>query len=248
MRKNTKEILLILDKTYPDAECELKHSSPFQLLVSTVLSAQTTDVQVNKVMEKMYLEYPTCESFLTLNLGELENKIKQIGLYKTKAKNVYNLVRILMEKYNGEVPNTMEELVKLPGVGRKTANVVLSNAFDVPAIAVDTHVFRLANRIGITNEKDVEHTELALMKAIDKKLWSKSHHLLIFHGRRCCTARNPKCSICPISSYCKYYKEELKVMEKLKKQREKEALKKEKEALKKKEKLIKNKLIKEKID
>ena len=128
------------------------------------------------------------------------------GLYKTKGNNIYKLVRELISRFDGEVPKTMEELITLPGVGRKTANVVLATAFNVPAIAVDTHVFRLANRIGITNEKDVHRTEQALMKALDKELWIEAHHLLIFHGRRCCTARNPKCEECPITDYCQYYK------------------------------------------
>lgn len=206
-KERVKKIIEVLMETYPLAQCELEHDSPFQLLLSTVLSAQTTDVQVNKTMVPLYKEYPEVTDWLSLNREEIEEKIKTIGLYRTKAKNVYNLVRALIDDYKGEVPNTMEELIKLPGVGRKTANVVLSNAFNVPAIAVDTHVFRLANRIGITNKKTVENTEKALMKAIAKDKWIIAHHLLIFHGRRLCTARSPKCHECPINSYCKYYED-----------------------------------------
>ena len=153
--------------------------------------------------------------------------IRTIGLYKTKAKNIYNLVRELIDKFGGEVPHTMEELITLPGVGRKTASVVLAEAFGVPAMAVDTHVFRLANRIGITAEKDPAKTELALMKAIDKDLWIEAHHLLIFHGRRCCVARNPRCSECNITEYCKYYKQLIKDEAKGKTRLKKATLKKE---------------------
>lgn len=206
MKKKDKEIIDLLRETYPAAHCELIHSTPFQLLVSTVLSAQTTDVQVNKVMPALYETRPGPEDWLELSVGEIQDLIKTIGLYKTKGNNIYKLVRELISRFDGEVPKTMEELITLPGVGRKTANVVLATAFNVPTIAVDTHVFRLANRIGITNEKDVHRTEQALMKALDKELWIEAHHLLIFHGRRCCTARNPKCEVCPITDYCQYYK------------------------------------------
>lgn len=207
MKKKDKEIIDRLRETYPAAHCELIHETPFQLLISTVLSAQTTDVQVNKVMPAIYETRPEPEDWLELTVAEIQDLIKTIGLYKTKANNIYKLVRELISRFDGEVPATMEELITLPGVGRKTANVVLATAFNVPAIAVDTHVFRLANRIGITNEKDVNRTEKALMKSLDKELWIEAHHLLIFHGRRCCTARNPKCEECPITEYCKYYKQ-----------------------------------------
>lgn len=207
MRKKEKEIIRLLRETYPDAACELIHETPFQLLVSTVLSAQTTDVQVNKVMPALYEELPEPGDWLDLSVVEIEALIKTIGLYKTKARNIYKLVRELISRFDGNVPSTMEELITLPGVGRKTANVVLANAFRVPTIAVDTHVFRLANRIGITDEKDVEKTEQALMKALDKDVWIDAHHLLIFHGRRCCTARKPNCEECPITGHCKYYRD-----------------------------------------
>lgn len=206
MTKKNKEIIEILNKTYPDAHCELDHETPFQLLVSTILSAQTTDVQVNKVMGPLYQELPALEDWLPLTELEIQEKIKTIGLYRNKAKNLWKLFRSLVENYNGQVPGTMEDLVSLPGVGRKTANVVLSNAFQVPAIAVDTHVQRVSNRIGLANSTTPEKTEQDLMKNLNKNLWSLSHHLLIFHGRRTCVARRPQCEICPLTDYCKYYK------------------------------------------
>ena len=142
-----------LQEAHPDARCELDHETPFQLLISTVLSAQATDVQVNKVTKDLYLELPDCAAWLNLEIPEIEERIKSIGLYKSKAKNIHRLVRQIMEDHQGEVPDTMEELTALSGVGRKTASVVLANAFNIPAFAVDTHVFRLANRIGITDER-----------------------------------------------------------------------------------------------
>lgn len=204
-KDNVKEILDILEKTYPDAKCELVHKNPFELLIATVLSAQTTDKKVNEVTKKMFNKYKTPYDFIKLKQEELEKEIKEIGLYKNKSKNIIGLSNMLINEFNGEVPRTKEELIKLPGVGRKTANVVLSNAFNIPAIAVDTHVFRVSNRIGIAESEDVIKTEEQLMENIPKERWSKTHHLLIFHGRRICTARNPKCEKCTIASYCKYY-------------------------------------------
>ncbi|KYH29082.1 MULTISPECIES: endonuclease III [Clostridium] len=204
MKKNVDEILDILEKIYPDAQCELIHENPFQLLIATVLSAQTTDKKVNQVTEKLFKKYKTPNDFAVLEQDELEKEIREIGLYKNKAKNIIGLCKMLIDDYNGEVPRTMEELIKLPGVGRKTANVVLSNAFGVPAIAVDTHVFRVANRIGIANSNNVEGTEEQLRNNIPMERWSKAHHLLIFHGRRTCAARKPKCENCPLAPQCKY--------------------------------------------
>ena len=207
MKKRTKEILEILKADYPDAKCELNHNSPFQLLVATILSAQATDKKVNEVTEKLFLEYPDLDAFLTLTVEELESKIKQIGLYKSKAKNLIMMCNQLAANFNGEVPRTMEELTSLAGAGRKTANVVLSNAFGVPSIAVDTHVFRVSNRLGLANSDNVLDVELQLQKELPKREWSLTHHLLIFHGRYCCIARNPKCSQCNLTDKCKYYKE-----------------------------------------
>ncbi|PKK39067.1 Endonuclease III [Clostridiaceae bacterium JG1575] len=206
MNAKNRRIFEVLAQRYPDAHCELLHETPFQLLISTVLSAQTTDVQVNKVMPAVYERLPDAKAWLSLSLGEIEETIKSIGLYKSKARHIYALVRMLLEEWGGEVPRTLEELTKLPGVGRKTANVVLANAYGVPSIAVDTHVFRLANRIGIAHEKNVAKTEAALQKALDPDLWIQAHHLLIFHGRALCTARSPKCDLCPIRDDCDYDK------------------------------------------
>lgn len=204
-KKEKEEVMDILLETHPDARAELNHSNSFELLIATILSAQTTDVQVNKVTEKLFEDYKTPDDFLELSQEELQEKIKKIGLYRNKSKNILATCKILIEKYNGQVPDTMEDLISLPGVGRKTANVVLSNAFDKPAIAVDTHVFRVSNRIGLANSDNVLNTEKDLMKSIDKNMWSKGHHLLIFHGRRICKARNPQCDKCPLTFYCIHY-------------------------------------------
>ncbi len=206
LKKN--EINIVLDlllELYPDAEVELSHSNPFELLIATILSAQCTDVRVNKVTKVLFDKVKTPREFLSLSITELGEIIHSCGFYNMKSKNILATCSILEEKFNGKVPDNIEDLMTLPGVGRKTANVVVSNAFGVPAIAVDTHVFRVSNRIGIANSKNVEDTELDLMNNIKKELWIKAHHMLIFHGRRICKARNPMCEICPISLYCFYY-------------------------------------------
>ncbi|MGL4774297.1 MAG: endonuclease III [Clostridium sp.] len=204
MKQRTKKILDILKETYPDAKCELNHENAFQLLVATILSAQTTDKKVNEVTETLFRDYPDLESFSTLSNDELEEKIKQIGLYRNKAKNLVLMCNQLKQKFNGEVPNTMEGITSLAGAGRKTANVVLSNAFGVPSIAVDTHVFRVGNRLGLANSDNVLEVEKQLQKELPKKEWSLAHHLLIFHGRRCCSSQRPKCGECPLSTICKW--------------------------------------------
>ena len=206
-KEEIKEVINILLKTYPDATVELEHSSTFELLIATILSAQCTDVRVNKITRELFKDYNTPEDFIQLTEEELGEKIRSCGFYKVKSKNILATSRKIIEEFNGQVPDTMEELITLPGVGRKTANVVLSNAFGVPAIAVDTHVFRVSNRIGLANSKNVLDTEKDLMDNIDKNMWSKAHHLLIFHGRRVCKARRPLCNECPLTNYCLYYKE-----------------------------------------
>lgn len=206
MKARTKKIVDILKETYPDAKCELNYSTPLQLLVATILSAQTTDKKVNEVTESLFKDYPDLDAFLTISNEELEERIKQIGLYRNKAKNLILMFRQVKEKFNGEVPNTMEGITSLAGAGRKTANVVLSNAFGVPSIAVDTHVFRVSNRLDLANSDNVLEVEKQLQKELPKREWSLMHHLLIFHGRRCCTARNPKCEECPLRHICKYEK------------------------------------------
>lgn len=210
MKARTKKIVEILKETYPDAQCELNYETPFQLLVATILSAQTTDKKVNEVTETLFRDYPDVDAFLKLTNDELEERIKQIGLYRNKSKNLILMVRQLKEKFNGEVPDTMEGITSLAGAGRKTANVVLSNAFGVPSIAVDTHVFRVSNRLGLAHSENVLEVEKQLQKELPKKEWTLMHHMLIFHGRRCCTARNPKCSECPLNTVCTYYKTKIK--------------------------------------
>lgn len=200
--------LELLKEAYPDAKPELDFNSPFELLVATMLSAQSTDKQVNKVTAVLFPLYNTPEAFAALSPEELEPHIKGCGLYKTKGKNIIATSKLIMEQHGGEVPQERDALTLLPGVGRKTANVVISNAFGTPAIAVDTHVFRVANRIGFASAKDVLNTEKQLMAAIPMDLWSIAHHWLIFHGRRVCAARNPKCAACAVREYClKYIKD-----------------------------------------
>lgn len=217
-RKKTKkevvEILDMLTQMHPDAHCELVHTSAFELLVATILSAQCTDVRVNIVTEEMFKKYNKPEDFKDLSIKDIEAMIKICGLYKSKAQKIKDTSTIIVDQFGGQVPDTLEDLVKLPGVGRKTAGVVLSNAFGVPAIAVDTHVFRVSNRIGLVKENNVEATEFALMKAIPKDRWTHSHHLLIFQGRRICKARKPECHLCNIRDYCNYYAVEEKKKEK----------------------------------
>lgn len=200
-----KNVLALLAGKYPDAKAELDFSSPFELLVATILSAQCTDKQVNKATAVLYEEYNTPEQFAVMAETQLEPYIHSCGFFRTKGKNIIATSKLIVSEHGGQVPMNLDALIALPGVGRKTANVVLSNAFGIPAIAVDTHVFRVANRIGLANAKDVLQTEQQLMKAIPKGQWSISHHLLIFHGRRCCSARKPNCENCVIAEYCKYH-------------------------------------------
>lgn len=204
--KDINKILDKLEELYPDADCELEYTTPFELLIATILSAQCTDVRVNIVTRELFKKYNKPQHFSKLSEEEIMEKIKTCGLYKTKAKKIKETSQMLCKDYGGEVPDDLEELIKLPGVGRKTADVVLSNAFNRDAIAVDTHVFRVSNRIGIVNEKTPEKTEFALMKAIPKYRWSHSHHVFIFHGRRMCKARKPECDLCPIKYDCDFYK------------------------------------------
>ncbi|MBX6395475.1 MAG: endonuclease III [Alicyclobacillaceae bacterium] len=206
-RVPVRKILDVLEQTYPDAKCALNHRNPFELLIATMLSAQCTDERVNMVTGPLFAQFPTPEDFARLTPEELEPYIQSCGLFKTKARNIVAACRILVELHGGRVPEDREALQALPGVGRKTANVVLSNAFGVPAIAVDTHVFRVANRIGLAEAATPEETERQLMKRIPKKKWSAAHHWLIHHGRQICSARSPGCDRCPVAPYCRYAKE-----------------------------------------
>ena len=201
-KKEVVKVIDVLEETYPDAKCALDYGTLYQLLVSVILSAQTTDVSVNKATPALFAAAPDAQSMVKLSEEELQDYIRSIGLYKNKSKSVLAMSRMLLEKHGGQVPGTFEELTSLPGVGRKTANVVLAEGFGQQQIAVDTHVFRLANRIGITAEKDVLKTELGLQRAIPHDRWTLAHHALIFHGRRCCHARGPECRRCPINDIC----------------------------------------------
>ncbi|HHW70502.1 MAG TPA: endonuclease III [Clostridiales bacterium] len=205
MNQNRKELILdLLEKEYYDAKPELRYSTPFELLVATILSAQCTDERVNEVTDKLFKKYNTPQDFANIDKAYLEKQIYSCGFYRNKSKNIIETSKILVDKYGGKVPSSIEELQKLPGVGRKTANVVASNAFGIDAIAVDTHVFRVSNRLGLVNGKDALDTEKQLMALIPKSKWSRAHHWLIQHGRRICVARTPKCSECFLASYCLY--------------------------------------------
>lgn len=205
---HTERILTELAQMYPDARCALVHRNAFELLVATVLSAQCTDQRVNMVTASLFQKYATPEAFAGLTPQELEPEIKELGLFRSKAKNLVKLGQQLIERHSGEVPRTREELEALAGVGRKTANVVLSNAFDVPAIAVDTHVFRVARRIGLASGTTVLAVERELMAAIPRDTWTQAHHWLIHHGRELCDARRPRCEECPLQVYCDYGNEQ----------------------------------------
>lgn len=189
-------------KMYPDAECALHYTTPFELLIATVLSAQTTDRQVNIVTDQLFREANTPEDFISLGEKELAQRIRSIGFFNTKAKNIIALCHMLLEEQDGTVPDTREELIRLPGVGRKTANVVLSNAFAIPAFAVDTHVMRTTQRLGMTKYSTPEEIEKDITKKIPKKFYCPLHHALIQHGRTVCRAINPNCLGCELHRDC----------------------------------------------
>ncbi len=204
MNKNDRtQILATLESLYGQEQCGLNFDSPFELLIATILSAQCTDVRVNIVTEKLFQGFNTPEKILSLGQVALQEKIRTCGLSNTKAKNILRTCHILLDEHRGIVPEDMESLMTLPGVGRKTANVVMSCAFDIPAIAVDTHVFRVSKRIGLAKGKTVLEVEKELMKTLPREKWSQAHHWLIWHGRRLCTARNPKCYDCLLKTLCK---------------------------------------------
>ncbi|MBP2078298.1 endonuclease III [Oceanobacillus polygoni] len=203
-KKQIRYCLDVMEEMFPNAEGELVHSNPFELVIAVLLSAQCTDKLVNKVTADLFKKYKKPEDYLEVTLEELEQDIKSIGLYRTKAKNIKKLCQVLLDDYNGEVPQTKEELVKLAGVGRKTANVVASIAFNEPAIAVDTHVERVSKRLGICRWKDsVVQVEETLMRKVPRDEWSVTHHRMIFFGRYHCKARNPNCPECPLLELCR---------------------------------------------
>jgi endonuclease-3 len=202
-KARAQKIIAGLQKAYPDAHCELNFSNPLELLVATILSAQCTDKRVNIVTENLFRKYRTAEDFATANSSELEQAIKTAGFYRNKAKNIKAAAQSIVERHGGKVPRTMEELVELGGVGRKTANVVLGNAFDIRlGIAVDTHVTRLSYRLGLTDETDPVKIEEILMKLVPQEQWTLVSHVLIWHGRRRCFARKPDCKNCEVLKLC----------------------------------------------
>lgn len=197
-----RKILRTLARLYPDATCALVHETPLQLLVATILSAQCTDARVNLVTPALFARYRDARAFAKADVRELETAIQSTGFFRNKARNIIACCRQIVDEHGGEVPGTMDELVRLPGVGRKTANVLLGNAFDVPGITVDTHVSRLSRRMGLTRHTDPEKIERDLMEVVPEKDWTLFSHRMIFHGRRVCHARKPQCDTCALASVC----------------------------------------------
>ncbi|HIY58838.1 MAG TPA: endonuclease III [Candidatus Tetragenococcus pullicola] len=214
---NKEKTMIAINKMYemfPEAHGELTHDTPFQLLIAVILSAQTTDISVNKITPALFAAYPTPDKLAQAPMEEIISYIHSIGLYRNKAKNIKACANQLMTKYDGKVPQTRNQLMELPGVGRKTANVVLGDAFKIPAIAVDTHVQRVTKRLRICKQNaNVLEVENTLMRKVPKELWIKTHHTLIFFGRYHCTARSPKCSSCPLLDMCQEGKNRMKLKE-----------------------------------
>lgn len=202
LRDRANQVNHLLERLYPEAKCELRYETPLQLLIATILSAQCTDTRVNQVTPRLFSKCQTCEDFANSQEGELETMIQSTGFFRNKAANIRNCCAQLLEKHGGQVPDTMEDLVALPGVGRKTANVVLGNAFGKPGLPVDTHVTRLSYRLGFTEQKNPVKIELDLHQLFPPQEWTMLGHRLIFHGRRICSSRSPKCDECQLSSLC----------------------------------------------
>ncbi len=200
------EILRVLDELYPNAECSLEYDNPLQLLISTQLAAQCTDARVNMVAKDLYKKYQTAKDFANADLSELEQDIRSTGFYRNKAKNIIACCKQLVEKYDGKIPDNMVELLQLPGVGRKTANLVLYEIYGVQGVVVDTHAKRLSNHLGLTKNEDPEKIEYDLQKIVPKERWADFCHRLVFHGREVCNARKPDCENCKINSLCDRYK------------------------------------------
>ena len=202
------EFMKILKSTYPDAKCSLDFTTPFELLIAVILSAQCTDERVNKTTPSIFAVYSTPEDFANADIENLEKLIHPCGFYKNKAKNIKACSKILVDKYDSKIPNTIEQLISLPGVGRKTANVVLLNAFAIAeGIAIDTHAKRISNRIGLSSETAPEKIEKDLLKIFPKEYLKDINHLFVYHGRNFCSARNPKCNACTLKNFCKTFKE-----------------------------------------
>lgn len=205
--KDVIKIIKKLKETYPDATCSLDFTTPFELGIAVMLSAQCTDERVNKITPLLFKKFKKPIDYINVPIETIEEIIKPCGFYKNKAKNIVGYAKMIIEKYNGEIPKTMEELVELPGIGRKSANVIMLEAFNNPeGIAIDTHAKRISNRVGLSNEKEPEKIEKDLLKIIPKKYFKDVNHLLVWHGRNICTARKPQCEKCPIKEECKFYK------------------------------------------
>lgn len=202
LKSRTLKIIRTLKKAYPEAKCALEHKNPLELLISTILSAQCTDKRVNLVTKDLFRKYRTAEDYAGASQHEFEQDIRSTGFYRNKARSIIACCRDIVEKHRSRVPRTMEELIQLAGIGRKTANVVLGNAFDTPGLVVDTHVTRISRLLGLTRQKDAVKIEFDLMPIVPKKEWTMFSHLLITHGRRCCIARRPDCPHCPVRQYC----------------------------------------------
>ena len=199
----------IFDKVYADADCSLEYRDPLQLLIATQLAAQCTDARVNIVTKDLYQKYKDVYDFANADISELEQDIKSTGFYRNKAKNIINCCKMLISDYNGQVPNNLDDLLKLPGVGRKTANLVLGDIFGIPGIVIDTHAKRLANRIGLTTNTDPTKIEYDLMEIVPKDYWGRLCHQLVYHGRALCMARKPNCDACPINHLCDFVNKQI---------------------------------------
>lgn len=215
-RMRIEEILGHLDEMYPDAHCELNHRNAYELSVAVILSAQTTDASVNRVTPKLFSDYPDVNALAGGNVDDIAEDIRSLGLYRNKARSIHGFAKGVVERFGGEVPHTMEELTSLPGVGRKCANVILSEAFGIPGLAVDTHVARVSRRLGLVYQKDdVTTIERKLKKKIPEERWTKTHHQMIFFGRYKCHARNPECDDCPFLKICheknKHFKQKAEI-------------------------------------
>jgi len=205
LKKKVRKVSKKLFETYPEATCSLDYQEPLQLLIATILAAQCTDRRVNIVTKELFQKYEGVEDFANANIEELEQDIKSTGFYRNKAKNIIACCNKLIREHDGKVPDNMEDLTALPGVGRKTANVILSNIYDIPGVIVDTHCIRLSNRIGLSEQENPVKLEKELMEIIPRKDWAKFSNNLVYHGRAICDARKPKCELCPISRDCKYF-------------------------------------------
>ena len=207
--KKVKKIIPLLKKMHPQARCELDHKNPLELLVATILSAQCKDKRVNQVTPYLFKKYPTAKAYAESIPGELEDEIKSTGFFRNKAKMIRESTRELVTRFVGEVPDRLEDLVAMPGIGRKTANVILGTSFGVPGIVVDTHMLRVSERLGLTKNTDAEKVEFELMEMVPKKDWIDFSHLIVFHGRYICNARKPLCDQCSLTPYCDYFQKSL---------------------------------------